>query len=168
MPLVVSKAHKALIVPAPVPELWSTAPRLPDGSAVLPHSLPNTLLLRHIGYRVPSPIIVHYDWCNPPKEDAPFHVQKNTCTMLTENQRAYVLNDKGTGKTRCALWAWDFLNKDGLAGKVLIVAPRSTLNFTWAAEVFKIFPHRRVSVLYGTKKERLKACGAGRRLCDQP
>ena len=155
MPIIVSKAHKKLIVPVPVPELWSSAPRLPDGSAVIDHSLPNTLLLRHFGWRVPSPIISHYDWCKPPPENAPFHVQKNTCVLLTENTRAYVLNEKGTGKTRCALWAWDFLNKAGLVGKLLVVAPRSTLHFTWAAEVRMILPGRTVAVLYGTKKERL-------------
>lgn len=154
MPITVSKANKALVVPAPVPELWSIAPRLPDGSAVLPHTLANTLLLRHFGWNVPSPIISHYDWG---AGDPPFQVQKYTCVLLTENMRAYVLNAKGTGKTKSALWSWDFLNKAGLAKKMLVVAPRSTLKFVWAAEVFGTLPGRTIKVLYGTKKERLAA-----------
>ena len=152
MPIIVSKANKALVVPAPVPDYWADAPRLPDQSAVIPHTLQNTLLLRHFGWQVPSPIATHYDWCG----GTPFRVQINTCTMLTECPRAYVLNEKGTGKTKCALWAWDFMNKAGLVKKMLVVAPRSTLNFTWAGEVRATVPGRTVKVLYGTKKERLK------------
>ena len=152
MPIIVSKANKALVVPAPVPDYWADAPRLPDQSAVIPHTLQNTLLLRHFGWQVPSPIATHYDWCG----GTPFRVQINTCTMLTECPRAYVLNDMGTGKTKCALWAWDFMNKAGLAKKLLVVAPLSTLNFTWAGEVRATVPGRTVKVLYGTKKERLK------------
>ena len=153
MPITVSKANKALVVPAPVPDLWSTAPRLPDGSAVIPHTLANTLLLRHFGWNVPSPIVSHYDWGGG---EQPFQTQKNTCVLLTENMRAYVLNEKGTGKTKAACWSWDFLNRCGLAKKMLVVAPRSTLKFTWAREIFGTLPSRTVKILYGTKKERLK------------
>lgn len=77
--------------------------------------------------------------------------------MLTTNDRAYVLNGMGTGKTRAALWAWDYLNQVGDAKKLLVVAPVSTLNFTWAREVFTTLPRRKVAVLHGDKAKRLKA-----------
>src|SRR5690606_30404169 len=97
------------------------------------------------GYTVPAPILTHYDW---PGQWKPFDAQKQTAGLLTMNKRAYVLNSMGTGKTSSALWAWDYLYGAGLAGKLLVVAPLSTLRFTWAAEVFRTLSHRKVSVVW--------------------
>lgn len=62
----------------------------------------------------------------------------------------------GTGKTRAALWAWDYLNSTKQAGRLLVVAKLSTLTFTWMAEIFKTIPHRKAVVLHGDKATRLK------------
>jgi SNF2 family DNA or RNA helicase len=62
----------------------------------------------------------------------------------------------GTGKTRAALWAWDYLRGNNVCGKLLVLAPLSTLNFTWAREVFATLPHRKCAVLHGDKKRRLE------------
>lgn len=120
--------------------------------ALLSHGVDETRFLRNIGIEVPSPILHRYDWCG----GTPFDVQKATAAMLTVNPRAYVLNGMGTGKTKSALWSWDFLNKMGDAKKMLVTAPLSTLNFTWAKEVFETMPMRRVSVLHGDRTRRLK------------
>jgi SNF2 family DNA or RNA helicase len=152
-PVVVSKANKALAVPRtpgimglfpegkPLKDLW-----------VIQHGLAEYLLLRQLGFRVPNPITCYYDWCR----GTPFDVQKITCSMLTASPRAYVLNAMGTGKTRAALWAWDYLRGNGYAGKLLIVAPLSTLSNVWGHEVFAVLPHRKVQILHGTKKKRLE------------
>lgn len=153
MPIKVSKAHKAIVVP-PEPgvlALFGDAPKLPDGNVVLPHGMRETLLLRHMGFKVPNPMVTHYNWCG----GKPFDVQRVTCTMLSENVRAYVLNDMGTGKTKTALWAWDYLNKEGLCKKLLVVCKKSNMRFTWANEAFATLPHRKVKVLHGTRKQRL-------------
>lgn len=161
---IVSRAHKALLLPAtqavnnafagfgalfPIDNL----PYL-----LLPHDLRNTLMARHLGFSVPSPMM-HYDYES--LEDKPFLVQTRSCELMVENPRSYNLNDKGTGKTATALWAWKFLKQSGHVNKMLVVAPRSTLWFTWAAEVLKRLPGVKVSVLYGkkhaTKADRLKA-----------
>lgn len=155
MPVKVSKAHKVIVVP-PEPgvlALFGDAPRLllPDGNVVLRHGMRETLLLRHMGFKVPNPMLIHYDWCG----GKPFAVQRTTCKLLSENARAYVLNHMGTGKTKTALWAWDYLNKEGLAKKLLVVCKKSNLRFTWANEAFATLPHRKVKVLHGTRAERL-------------
>src|SRR5262249_21612753 len=75
---------------------------------------------------------------------------------MTENQRCYVLNSMGTGKTKCALWAYDYLRRCDVAHRMLVVAPLSTLHFTWAREVFLTTPHLKVIVLHAERKERLK------------
>lgn len=155
MSVIVSRKHKALVVPPHpgIPGVFgNSAPQLPSGNYFVRHGLRETLMLRHLGLEAPNPIDFHYDWCG----GKPFDVQRATCRMLTENPRAYVLNHMGTGKTKTALWAWDYLNKHNLAGKMLVVAPLSTLNFVWLREVFATLPGRVVQVLHGTRAQRLE------------
>lgn len=157
MPVIVSQKQQALVVPGDpgVCAMFSTAPTLDDGRRVIPHGVRETLMLRHLGYKVPNPMGYYYDW----KGGTPFAVQRATCEMLVENPRAYVLNHMGTGKTKTALWAWDYLNSQGLARKLLVVAPLSTLHFVWAREVFATLPGRRVAVLHGSRAIRLDRLG---------
>lgn len=153
MPVIISRANRALVVP-PAPGVLSTrpgAPVLPDGNVVLPHGMRETLLLRHFGFKVPNPMLLYYDWCG----GHPFAIQRSTCKLLTENAHCYVLNHMGTGKTKTALWSWDWLHKERLCGRALVVAPLSTLNFVWKREAFSTLPARKVTVLHGTKQERL-------------
>lgn len=160
MAVIVSKAHRKLLVPA-VPgavTLFPSAQRIGWNNrdyVVIDHSAPNVVLVKHLGMQAPSPLM-HYDWCN----GKPFDVQRATCEMLVESPRAYVLNHMGTGKTKAALWAWDFLNREGLCGKMLVCAPLSTLRFVWEREVFRTMPFRKAAVLHGDKKRRLERLDA--------
>ena len=76
--------------------------------------------------------------------------------MLSLEQRAYVLNGMGTGKTKAALWAFDYLRSNNICGKMLVSAPLSTLSFTWAKEIFNTVPHLKCAVLHGSKAKRLE------------
>jgi len=116
------------------------------------HGEDETKLLRNLGLEIPTPILTHYDW----EGGTPFDVQKKSAAMMTMHNRAYVLNGMGTGKTKSALWAWRYLNRHKMAGKLLVVAPLSTLNFTWAREVFQTLPGVKVQVIHGTKAKRLQ------------
>lgn len=153
MPVTISRPNQALVVPASpgVLAMLPNAIPLDANNVIVPHKMRETLSLRHLGFDVPNPIQFYYDW----KGGTPFRVQRETCTLLTENPRAYVLNHMGTGKTKAALWAWDYLYTEGLCKKMLVVAPLSNLNFTWAREAFATLPHRRCAVLHGSKKKRL-------------
>ena len=122
---------------------------------VLPHNDVVTRYLRETGVDAPAPIISQYDWMG----GKPFEVQKKTAAMLTVSHRAYVLNGMGTGKTKASLWSWHFLYTTGHAGKLLVVAPLSTLNFTWAREIFQTLPGIKVQVLHGSKQKRLDRLG---------
>ena len=117
-----------------------------------PHRDTEAKLLNNLGYAIPAPILHHYDWVGT----KPFLSQRDTARLLTENRRAYVLNDMGTGKTRAALYACDFLMDTGEIRAVLVVAPLSTLTTVWEREIFAYFPHRRAVALHGTKDKRLK------------
>jgi SNF2 family DNA or RNA helicase len=150
----VSAEHRALVTPGDprIAALFPHHRKLPDGRYVLPHNPDEVRVLRNLGYTVPSPIMSDYDWGGT----KPFKAQVVTAAMLVVEPRAYVLNTMGTGKTRSVLFAFDFLRKRGAARKMLVVAPLSTLNFTWAREVFQIFPGYKVGILHGPKEKRLK------------
>lgn len=165
MPVQVSSKHKLVIVPVNsendrtrIQTVLPAAREIELGGQrhlFLPHQPLESFMLRRLGYNVPSPILTSYEWPHPINEP-PFNAQRQTCAMLTMNNRAYVLNGMGTGKTRAILWAWDYLRSNNLAQKLLVVAPLSTLKFTWAREIFDTLPHRKCAVLHGTKKKRLQ------------
>jgi SNF2 family DNA or RNA helicase len=155
---ILSTRHRAVIIP------YSDEASTAFQDAVpLNYSGSNCLVVKHDAYAyrwlrernisLPTPIESAYDFCG----GAPFDIQKKSAAMLTTNQRAYMLNAFGTGKTKTALWAADFLMRVGQIKKVLVAAPLSTLQQTWAREAFKTTPGRTVSVLYGTKEQRLRA-----------
>jgi hypothetical protein len=120
---------------------------------VVPHEVENVSTLRSLGIEAPSPILHHYSW---PGRFKPFDHQKETAAFLTVHKKCLVLNDLGTGKTMSSLWAADYLMKQGLVKKVLIVSPLSTLERVWGDAIFTDFIERRYVVLHGDAKRRSK------------
>jgi len=117
-------------------------------------SLPNTKILRNLGFKnAPSPIEQHYDW---PGIYKPFKHQLTTAGFLTLHQRAFCLNDMGTGKTMSVIWAADYLMKKKIINRVLVVCPLSIMDSAWRADLFKTAMHRRVDIAHGTRDKRVK------------
>lgn len=125
---------------------------------IVPHTIEHCVMLKNLGVRaeVPSPIKYYYDWPRSHKIAEPFHAQVETAAFLTLNKRAHVHNSLGTGKSLASLWAWDFLNREGLAKKLLVIAPLSTIERTWGDAVFENFVDRDFAVLHGDRRKRLK------------
>lgn len=151
----VSRKHGKVLIPY-VPEIAAMAPdairvnyRGQDSLAV-PHSRDLTRLAINIGLPVPPPSTIEYDF----NGGTPFDVQRKTVALLTLYDRAYVLNQFGTGKTKCAIWAFDYLKKKGEVEKALVVAPLSTLHNTWRREVFATAPHLSVGVLHAQSRQK--------------
>jgi SNF2 family DNA or RNA helicase len=119
---------------------------------ITPHKQTESKLLKNFGYDIPSPLLSQYDWGLA----TPFQSQIDTAAMLTDNRRAYVLSELGTGKTLSSLFATDFLMQHGELESALIVAPLSTLTNVWEQEIFRYFPHRSAVVLHGSKAKRLE------------
>jgi SNF2 family DNA or RNA helicase len=122
----------------------------------VPHKLDEVRVLRNLGIRAPSPVLHHYSW---PGRYSPFYAQRETAQFLTLNPKAFVLNDMGTGKTLATLWAFDFLKSIGVAVKLLVMSPLSTLERTWGDEIFQNFPHLNFCIVHGEKalRQRLLA-----------
>jgi len=127
----------------------------PRYNVAVPYNVEEVKLLRlTLGVPIPAPIHHQYGW---PGKFKPFQAQKQTAAMLTVNTRAFVLNEVGTGKSMAVLWAYDYLRSIGMANKLLVSAPLSTLERTWGDEIFTHMPHLTFSVLYGNKQQRTKA-----------
>ena len=132
---------------------WEYVGRASDKKIAVPHTVEVTRLCRNLGYVVPAPIAHWYEWHINPR---PFRIQKITAALLTMNPRAYVLNEMGTGKTRAALYAIDYLIREGVIKNALIVAPLSTLSLVWDREIFEFFGHLKAVVLHGDRAKRVK------------
>lgn len=156
--MIISKTNKSILVPFDkVSALWPTAPTMAYNGgtyAVLPHTPQTQIRLRAVEIEAPAPILSYYGW---PAADGlkPFYIQKQTAALISSQQRSFVLNDMGTGKTRSSLWAWHYLRSIGAAHKLLVVAPLSTLKFVWWRELSYMFPNIKVAVLHGLKQKRL-------------
>ena len=120
---------------------------------VVPHRDDEVRILNNIGIEAPMPIQSYYNW---PGRYTPFDHQKVTSAFLTQHNRAYCLNDMGTGKTLSVLWAYDYLRSVGKAHKMLVMSPLSTLEETWGNSIFRNFPHLTFAVLHGSREKRIK------------
>lgn len=113
-----------------------------------------SILRRHLVREgIMPPILRHYDW---PGVKRPFDSQLVTSAFLTTHPRGYVLNEMGTGKSLASLWAYDWLRREGLAGKAVVLSPLSTLERVWGDEVFFRLPHLTAVVVHGTAEKRRK------------
>lgn len=124
-----------------------------DNLVALPYGVDESIVLRNLGLHVPAPILQYYQW---PGRFAPMDHQKETASFLTMHKRALCLNAPGTGKSISSLWAADFLLEEGIAKKVLIIAPLSTLTVVWGRELKHHLSHRSFVVCVGNKEKRLK------------
>lgn len=116
---------------------------------IVPHNLDSVRVLRNVGVKAQSPILTRYGWAN----NTPFKAQMLTAALFSEHAGAFALNEMATGKTRSALFAFDFLREQGRARTMLVVAPLSTLKFTWLAEIQRHLPHLRAEVLRGSAQD---------------
>lgn len=154
-----SAEHNALIYSVPNQERILAC--LPEARAmsskhiIVPCNVHNMQVMRHLGHEVLSPILHAYSW--PGKYLKPFEHQRHMAAFVTMHPRSFNLSDMGTGKTLSSLWALDFLMKQGMVKKVLIVTPLSTIYRVWEDEIFTNFlSSRKTSILHGDRAKRLE------------
>jgi len=133
--------------------------KLNDNEVLVRWGIDESRVLRNLNVKdVPSPILGKYAW---PGRYTPFEHQKTTASFLTLNARAFCFNEQGTGKTGSAIWASDFLIKEGLVKRVLIICPLSIMDSAWRADLFNFAMHRTVEIAHGSKKKRQEVINSG-------
>ena len=157
------KAKKAVILklrdPARVTTVIPTAKLVRHKGNTLvavPHRPDETRVLRALGFDLPDPMRVHYEWPQARGKYDPYVTQLETASFASMNSRCFINNSMGTGKTVSSLWAYDYMRKSGQVKKLLIICPLSTMERTWADEIFMTFPHLQANVLYGSAERRKK------------
>lgn len=162
--MLVSKQHKKLLLNLKNPEKVTTL--IPTARVaqvkgkdivVVPHREDEVRVLRNIGFDAPAPMAYYYDW---PGRYKPFAHQKVTGEFLSMNPHAFCLSGMGSGKTMSVLWAFDYLRKQGLVRKMLVISPLSTLERTWGDEIFRNMIDYSFAVVHGTRDKRLKLINA--------
>ena len=158
--MLVSKKHRKLVLhlrePGKVTAIIPTAREFTFKGrrlVAVPHRLDEVRVLRNIGIDAPAPMDFYYDW---PGLYPPFAHQRITAAFLATHPRAFCLNGMGSGKTLAVLWAFDYLRKQGLVRRLLVVGPLSTLERTWGDEVFRHFPEWNFAAVHGAREKRHK------------
>lgn len=154
--------NKAVVLrlrhPQKVTTVIPKSKELDDNKVVVHWGLDEVQVLRNLNIKVPSPITGRYEWTGKHK---PFEHQKDTASFLTLHQRAFCFNEQGTGKTASAIWAADFLMKQGKIRRALVICPLSIMDSAWRNDLFTFAMHRSVSVAYGSAKKRSEIIQSG-------
>ena len=138
--------------PAKITTAIPTSKAVGENEVLVKWGVDEARVLRNLNVKdVPSPILGMYDW---PGRYTPFDHQKTTASFLTMNPRAFCFNEQGTGKTASAIWAADFLMKQGKIKRALIICPLSIMDSAWRADLFSFAMHRTVDIAHGAKKKR--------------
>ena len=149
--------NKALLLKLRNPKQVTTI--IPKSKAISEHEVvvnwgvQETHTLRGLNIKVPSPIEGRYSWTG---KFAPMSHQRTTASFLTMNQKAFCFNEAGTGKTASAIWAADFLMKQGIIKRALVICPLSIMDSAWHADLFTFAMHRTVGIAHGTADKRRK------------
>ena len=131
---------------------------LADNKVLVNWGMDEVQVLRNLNIDVPSPIEGRYQWTGQYK---PFNHQKVTASFLTLNKKCFCFNEQGTGKTASAIWASDFLMKQGRVNRVLVICPLSIMDSAWRDDLFKFAMHRTVDVAYGSANKRREIIKGG-------
>ena len=125
----------------------------PSGQAHVdvPWTLHNMTLLSQIMQPAVSTIFDGYGFSG---RDRPYYHQLRIAEFLTRNPRAYCFAGMGTGKTRSACWAADYLMMMGVVKRALVVCPKSLMYSAWVDDLTATCIHRTHTVLYGDRARR--------------
>lgn len=137
--------------PARVTSVIPRSEQLGDHDVLVKWGLDESIVLNNLDIKVPSPIKANYDW---PGLYKPFTHQIETAAFLSVNKRAFCFSDMGTGKTSSAIWAADYLMKQGKVNRVLVLCPLSIMDSAWKKELFTSAMHRTVEIAYHRSAEK--------------
>ncbi len=150
--------NKALLIkvknPARITTVIPKSKLVGDNEVLVNWGVEEAQVLRNLQIKnIPSPIEGRYAWTGA---YTPMAHQKTTSAFITMNNRCFVFNEQGTGKTASAIWAMDYLINMGLVRKVLVLCPLSIMNAAWEADLFSFAMHRTCVVAHSYSPEKRK------------
>lgn len=155
--LLIPEKHAVVLTlrnPERITTLFPHHQRVNQNTIAVRHGTEETKVLRNLGFDVPPPVLSHYSW---PGQYIPFAHQRDTTAFLTMHNRCFCFNDLGTGKTASALWAADYLMRERLVRRCLVLTTMSCLEPVWQHEIFTNLMHRTSIIVHGTRSVRHSA-----------
>jgi thymidine kinase len=149
----VFQAADPLAIRELLPKCSKTLGQTTDGNIAVRHNIETTRVLRNLGIDAPSPLC-HYDW---PGKYTPYAHQRVMADMSISYDKCFNLSEMGTGKTYASLWAADYLMKQGLVKRCLVITTLSTMHTIWKQDIFDVLMHRTCVVVHGTPEKRAKS-----------
>jgi SNF2 family DNA or RNA helicase len=128
---------------------------------VVPHTADVVKVLRNLGL---DPPLIDLDSFHYTGRHQPFKHQIYSTKFLVTHKRAFNLSDMGTGKTKSALWAAEYLMQQGFIKRIIIACPLSVVS-VWEEEAWNTVPHRSISRLLGARERRLDLMKKGAEIC---
>lgn len=144
--------------PDAVMEVLHKAVKLEDGRILAHWNPKNVQALNRLGIPAPSSINKSYAY---PGRDKPMSHQRVMAEFMTMHPKSFNFSDMGTGKTRAALWAADYLMGESVIKRVLIISTLSVLRTAWEADLYATCMHRSCGVAVGDAKRRAKIINSG-------
>ena len=131
---------------------------VPEPIIGVPHRNDSIAVLRNLGVDTKGlePIRSYYQYPKLRGEFGPMQHQETTAEFFSTNPRLFCLNEQRTGKTSAAIWASDFMLREGDLKAVLVVCTMSCMRTVWESEVFSVVPGRSVGILHGSAEKRRK------------
>lgn len=124
---------------------------------LLPNELSSFKLLHNVGEK-PSIKLLGYQF---PGKFKPYIAQDTTASFMAARSNLWCLNGMGAGKTASAIWAVDFLKKHNVYSRVLVLAPLSTLESIWEAELLGVIPNAQYAIANKSKAKLIKRIERG-------
>lgn len=147
------KLHEPSLITTVIPTSKLIYSKSGEPVVAVPHRPDESRVLGNLGFTVAPPMPLYYKW---PEHFTPFKAQEITASFASMQDRCFILNSMGTGKSVTALAAYDYLRSVKQVKKALVVCPLSTMDDTWAKELYTRFPHLEVQILYGSRDRRIK------------
>lgn len=119
---------------------------MPNGDwlCAIPHKVDEFSVLRNLGLQPPS-LLTYWKYTG---RFTPRSYQTEIAGIIAENKVSYVFSETGLGKTSGAIWAAEYLFQQDKIDAVLVLSTLSSLEPTWANEVWNTAPHRTCVVIH--------------------
>jgi SNF2 family DNA or RNA helicase len=142
--LLATKQVETLKTFLPTMNIFPTPMPNGDWLCAIPHRWDEFQVLKNLGIEGPS-LLTNWKYTG---RFTPRSYQEETTALMVHNKVGYVFDETGMGKTSASIWAAEYLFQQDKIDAVLVLSTLSSLEPTWANEIWNTAPHRTSVVIH--------------------
>lgn len=142
--LLATKQVETLKTFLPTMNIFPTPMPNGDWLCAIPHKIDEWTVLKNLGIEGPS-LLTNWKYTG---RFTPRSYQEETTALMVHNKVGYVFDETGMGKTSASIWAAEYLFQQDKIDAVLVLSTLSSLEPTWANEIWNTAPHRSSVVIH--------------------